>query len=69
MSSKAARESLHLLRQMRLAVLGLKVLCAPKWNEFEFPIIKTRNSESKLAQVPDQSEFHSSGSLGAAEHL
>jgi len=30
---------------------------------------KRRNSESKLAQVPKQSEFTHSGSLVAAEHL
>jgi len=35
----------------------------------EFPIIKRRNSESKLAQVPEQSESTYSGSLVIAGYL
>jgi len=27
-----------------LRIIVLKVLCTPKWNDFEFPLIKRRNS-------------------------
>ena len=50
--------------------LGLKVTCAPKW--FDSRISYNQNDEtlkSKLAQVPEQSEFTHSIYLVAAGHL
>jgi len=50
----------------------LKVPCAPKWFDFEFPVIKMTKLwvETRSGRfLPEQIELTHSGSLVAAEHL
>jgi len=48
---------------------AVKVPCAPKWFDFEFPIIKTTKLLVETRLVREQSEFTHSDSLVAAGHL
>jgi len=59
--------AVRLLKKKKNDRVGLKVPCAPKWNDFEFPIIKMTKLlvgfglTRSIAQVPEQSEFNHSG--------
>jgi len=52
------RTLLHAPRPCSTVSRPLKVLCAPKWNDFEFYVIKTTKLLVEITQVPEKSELN-----------